>query len=177
MKATLLSALAVLAGTGLLFVPALQAQSIGLGVAVSAAPAQYPGTYTGQYPGTSPRQYPSGPYGRGRGYSGVDDYARSNGFRDGYDKGFEDARDRDRFDPRRHRWYRNGDRGYDRSYRMSRRQYEDLYRQGFLTGYQAGYRDGQRGYYGPGYGTPYPPYTSRPPRRGPTWGGWMYFRF
>lgn len=164
MKATLFSALAVLTATAVLFVPALAAQSAGIGMAVQAAPGQYPRQYPGQYP----QPYPRGPAARGPGYYGADDYAYSNGFSDGYDKGFDDARDRDRYDPRRHRWYRGGDRGYDGGYRMSRRQYGDIYRQGFLRGYDAGFRDAQRGYrgnFGPGYGGsrpgPYPPRWDR----------------
>ena len=36
------------------------------------------------------------------------------GYYDGYEKGWDDARDRDRYDLMRHRWYRSGDRGYER---------------------------------------------------------------
>lgn len=42
--------------------------------------------------------------------------AWQNGHRDGYEKGVEDARDRDSYDPVRHSRYRNADRGYDRRY-------------------------------------------------------------
>ena len=116
--------------------------------AVSAPRPQYP-----QGPGSAPYPDRTG-NGRGRGYgsgygtgNGYDDYARSTGYRDGYDQGFDASRDRDRFDPRRERWYREGDRGYKRDAYMTRNRYKDVYRRGFLEGYQAGYRDAQRGYY------------------------------
>ena len=132
--------------------------SIGQQYPPYSQPAPYP-----QRPGAAP--YP-GQRGNGRGYGygdgyGYDDYARSTGYRDGYEKGLDAARDRDRFDPRRERWYRSGDRGYMRDARMSRDQYKDIYRRGFVSGYEAGYRDGQYGYRGygqqprggyPGYG-------------------------
>ena len=61
------------------------------------------------------------------------------GARDGFEKGREDARDNDRFDPRRHKWYRAGDREYNDRY-GPRDRYQDEYRRGFLTGYERGYR-------------------------------------
>ncbi|HUF46245.1 MAG TPA: hypothetical protein VMM93_00450 [Vicinamibacterales bacterium] len=66
--------------------------------------------------------------------------ARDNGYRDGYLKGREDARDRDSYDPARHRWYRNGDRGYERHY-GPRPFYENAYRDGFRVGYDRAYRE------------------------------------
>ena len=54
--------------------------------------------------------------------------------------GREDAGDRDSYDPARHRWYRNGDRGYERIY-GPRDFYENAYRDGFRQGYDRGYRD------------------------------------
>jgi len=78
-----------------------------------------------------------GGYGAGPqyGYS----VAFENGRRDGYQKGQEDVRDRDPFDPRRQSWYREGDRGYNSRY-SSRDQYKDEYRRGFSAGYEQGYR-------------------------------------
>ncbi|HXW06105.1 MAG TPA: hypothetical protein VD833_12790 [Vicinamibacterales bacterium] len=96
---------------------------------VSRGPYGYP-----QYPNRS--GYPGSPgYGYGYG-SGV---AFENGTRDGYDKGREDARDRDSFDPLRHKWYRSGDRHYKKEY-GPKQQYQDAYRQGFREGYERGYR-------------------------------------
>ena len=115
--------------------------------------------------------YPQGPGypgrpgdARGYGYgSGYDEYALSTGYRDGYEQGLDASRDRDRFDPRRERWYREGDRGYKRDARMSRDRYKELYRRGFLDGYEAGYRDAQYGYSRGGYGHgAQPPYGGRP---------------
>ncbi|MBA3296487.1 MAG: hypothetical protein H0U19_06095 [Acidobacteria bacterium] len=62
------------------------------------------------------------------------------GARDGYEKGREDVRDNDRYDPRRHKWYREGDRDYNSRY-GSREQYKDEYRRGFTSGYDQGYRE------------------------------------
>ncbi len=58
-------------------------------------------------------------------------------------KGREDAKDGDRYDPRRHNWYRDGDRGYNNRY-GSREQYKAAYRDAFERGYAQGYRE-----YGP----------------------------
>lgn len=84
-----------------------------------------------------------GPYGypAGRG----DRYATAFdiGARDGLEKGREDARDNDRYDPRRHKWYREGDRDYNDRY-GSRERYKDEYRRGFLAGYDRGYREWRR---------------------------------
>lgn len=87
--------------------------------------------YYGRSPG-----YPSSRYGYG--YSKAFD----RGYREGFDKGRDDARDNDRYDPRRHKWYREGDRGYDRD-DGPREQYKAAYRDGFLRGYDDGYRDGR----------------------------------
>jgi hypothetical protein len=102
-----------------------------------------------QYPPPPPYQGRPGPgsYGGHREYGGRE-YALNRGFNDGYEQGFEAARDRDRFDPRRERWYRDAERGYDRDYRMSRGEYRDVYRRGFIDGYETGYRDAQRGWRG-----------------------------
>ena len=90
------------------------------------------------------RRY-SGRYGNGRyddrgyGYpSGRNDRYLSPfdiGVRDGIEKGREDARDNDRFDPRRHKWYREGDHDYNDRY-GSRDRYKDEYRRGFVSGYE-----------------------------------------
>lgn len=86
--------------------------------------------------------YRGGPgYGRGRG--GRADIAFTRGFDDGYRKGFEDGRDRDRRDPWRHGWYRDGDRGY-RGDHGPRVLYQRSYRSAFEQGYDQGYDDGRR---------------------------------
>jgi hypothetical protein len=87
----------------------------------------------------------SGGYGsRGGGYGayggGYYSPALDNGIRDGYEKGREDVRKNRSFDPRRHSWYRSGDRHYEREYGPKER-YEDVYRRGFQEGYERGYRE------------------------------------
>ena len=99
----------------------------------------------GAYGGRAVPRYEPG-YGRpgpGGGYGGYGGYANEaydRGHREGYEKGVEDGRDNDRFDPVRHKWYREGDRGYNSRY-GSREQYKNAYRQAFRQGYEQGYRD------------------------------------
>ena len=90
----------------------------------------YPNTYPG-YPQQSPGGY--------RDYGGA---ALQNGANDGYEKGVEDAHKNRSYDPRRHEWYRSGDRHYDGRF-GSREQYKDPYRRGFMDGYDRGYREGR----------------------------------
>ncbi|HEY7501909.1 MAG TPA: hypothetical protein VH740_25535 [Vicinamibacterales bacterium] len=89
-----------------------------------------------------PEQYPRGGYGYpGQGSTRYNySPAFNNGVTDGYEKGREDARDRDSYDVLRHKWYREGDRHYKSEY-GSRQQYENLYREGFKDGYDRGYRE------------------------------------
>jgi len=79
------------------------------------------------YPYSYPRTYPSyggygGGYGRGGGYNSYDE---QKGFRDGLDRGQEDARDRRSPTPNNSEHFRNGNAAY---------------RAGFARGYQQGYR-------------------------------------
>jgi hypothetical protein len=71
-----------------------------------------------------------------RGYNAV---AYDNGYRDGVEKGREDAGDRDSYDPVRHSRYRSADRGYNSRY-GTKEQYKLTYRDGFEAGYAEGYR-------------------------------------
>jgi hypothetical protein len=64
--------------------------------------------------------------------------AYDNGFRDGLEKGREDVRDNDSYDPVRHSRYRSADRGYNQRY-GTKEQYKLTYRDGFEAGYQQGY--------------------------------------
>lgn len=75
-------------------------------------------------------------------YRGYSDPAYQRGYDDGYRQGFDAARDGERYDVRRERWYRSADRGYDRRY-GSRNQWQRVYRDGFTQGYDLGYRDGR----------------------------------
>ena len=95
-----------------------------------------------QYPGSYP--YPDARYPQQRG----GDYGyQSEGFRRGYEdglnKGREDMRDGDSFDPARHSWYRSADRGYNSRY-GSRDEYKSEYRRGFLAAYESVHDGRQR---------------------------------
>jgi hypothetical protein len=83
-----------------------------------------------------------GPSPRLRGYQ---EQAFARGYSDGWRKGVDDGRDRDRYDPARHGDYRDADEGYSRSY-GSKDAYRNNYRSGFRQGYEGGYRDGNRGW-------------------------------
>jgi hypothetical protein len=75
-----------------------------------------------------------------RGSGGFQEAASARGFSDGYERGLNDGRDRDRYDPVGSRDYRDGDNGYSGSY-GSRDAYKNNYRAGFRQGYEEGYRD------------------------------------
>lgn len=87
------------------------------------------------------RRVPGPSSGRGRG--GFQDPAFARGYSDGYARGQDDGRDRDRYDPVRHRDYRDAKDGYFRDY-GARQAWENNYRAGFRQGYEEGYRDGTR---------------------------------
>ena len=67
------------------------------------------------------------------------DSAARNGYRDGLEVGQRDARDGQRLDPARAKWYRDGDRDYDQRY-GSRDDYRRAYRAAFQQGYEEGFR-------------------------------------
>jgi flagellar biosynthesis/type III secretory pathway protein FliH len=79
-----------------------------------------------------------------RGARGYQEPAYARGYSDGFEKGLDDGRDRDRYDPVRHSDYREADQGYSGSY-GSKDAYKNNYRSGFRQGYDAGYRDGTGG--------------------------------
>ena len=89
--------------------------------------------YDNRYPG---RYEPRYPYGNAR--YGLMAVPYQNGYRDGLEKGREDARDRDSFDPVRHSRYRSADHGYERRY-GSKDEYRLIYRDGFEAGYREAY--------------------------------------
>jgi flagellar biosynthesis/type III secretory pathway protein FliH len=78
-----------------------------------------------------------------RGQGGYQEPAFARGYSDGFEKGLDDGRDRDRYDPVGHNAYREGDEGYYGQY-GSRDVYRNNYRSGFRSGYEDGYRDGTR---------------------------------
>jgi hypothetical protein len=99
-------------------------------------------------PNSSP--YPDERYGQRRGDEyGYSSDAYRRGYDDGVTKAREDVRDGDSFDPARHSWYRDGDRGYNSRY-GSRDEYRSEYRRGFLAAYEATH-DGRRGSSRPGW--------------------------
>ena len=80
--------------------------------------------------------------GRDRRWSrGYQEPATARGYRDGYEKGLDDLRDGDRYDPVRHGDYKSADNGYEREY-GSKDAYRNNYRVGFRQGYEDGYRRG-----------------------------------
>jgi hypothetical protein len=84
-----------------------------------------------------PRISPQDRYGRGQ--TRYTTPAFQSGYRDGLEKGREDADDNDRYDPNRHSWYRSATRGYEDEF-GSRADYQSRYREGFDNGYAEGYR-------------------------------------
>jgi hypothetical protein len=88
--------------------------------------------------------YPSAPtYGGSYGGNYGFNPGYDRGYREGLDKGRDDGKHHDSYDPRREKWYRDGDRGYKDEY-GPRRTYENSYRDGFLRGYDQGYRERNR---------------------------------
>ena len=79
------------------------------------------------------RNYPSRGYGNQM-YRVAQDY----GYRDGINKGAEDARDRDRYAPERASEYKKATNGYDSDYR-NKDGYKQAYRDAFQRGYDEGY--------------------------------------
>ena len=71
------------------------------------------------------------------------DPASATGYRHGYDLGLLDGQDGHRYDPVRHRDYRDGQSGYVSSY-GSKDAYRTNFRTGFRQGYEDGYREGAR---------------------------------
>lgn len=83
--------------------------------------------------------------GRGRANTNqiYQDPASASGYDAGYDLGMVDGRGGQRYDPVRHRDYRDADRGYKKSY-GSQDGYKNNFRAGFRQGYEEGYREGAR---------------------------------
>ena len=94
--------------------------------------------YGNNYPyGSSNDRY--GYPNRDNGRYGVNSVAYDNGYREGLEKGIQDARDRKSFDPVRYKEYRNADQGYNSRY-GTKDQYKLTFRNGFESGYSQGYR-------------------------------------
>jgi hypothetical protein len=86
-----------------------------------------------------PSPYPSTRYPNTRGTYRYTSVAFDNGYNDGLDKGREDSRDRDSYDPNRHSRYRSADHGYEKRY-GSKDDYRQIYRDGFRAGYDDAFR-------------------------------------
>jgi hypothetical protein len=69
--------------------------------------------------------------------------AFARGYDDGYARGLGDGRAKDRYDPVRHKDYREADQGYAGTY-GSKDAYRNNYRAGFRQGYDDGYRASTR---------------------------------
>ena len=82
--------------------------------------------------------YPAYPRASNRGYGSYGSMAAQNGYRDGFEAGRNDARDRERFDPVRAKRYREGDHDYDNR-DGARDDYKRDYRAAFDQGYREGY--------------------------------------
>ena len=89
------------------------------------------------------RQQNKSPRGRGNVSRTYHDAANLKGYESGWDLGVLDGGDGERYDPVRHRDYRDADRGYVSSY-GSRDGYKTKFRAGFRQGYEDGYREGTR---------------------------------
>jgi hypothetical protein len=74
---------------------------------------------------------------------GYQELAFAKGYESGYARGVSDGREGERYDPVRHREYREADQGYTRNY-GSLDAYKNNYRAGFRQGYEHGYREGAR---------------------------------
>ena len=99
----------------------------------------------GVYDRTYPNTYPTYPNNNGNSGYGYNSVPYDNGYRDGLEKGREDAKDRDSYDPVRHSWYRSGDRGYNSRYGT-----KDSYKLAYRDGFEAGYGQAYRGLNGSG---------------------------
>ena len=71
------------------------------------------------------------------------DPASTSGYDSGYDLGVADGQDGQRYDPVRHKDYRDAMRGFASTY-GSKDAYKTNFRTGFRQGYEDGYREGAR---------------------------------
>jgi hypothetical protein len=106
---------------------------------------RYRGYGYGAPRGAYPYPYPSAgtPYPYPAGAPAYSSPAAQIGFRDGYEVGRNDARDRESFDPVRSSRYRSADHEYDHRY-GPKEEYKRIYRDAFQRGYDQGYREYRR---------------------------------
>ncbi len=82
-------------------------------------------------------------YGGSPAAGGYREPASARGYSDGYERGLDDAKHHNRYDPVGEKDYRDGDEGYKSSY-GSKEAYKNNYRTGFRQGYEDGYRGAAR---------------------------------
>jgi hypothetical protein len=84
-----------------------------------------------------------GYYGNGGYSNNVYRYAQQNGYRDGLNKGTEEASRNKRYNPQGTSTYKNATNGYEGRY-GNKDAYKQAYRQAFLDGYDRGYNQNSR---------------------------------
>ena len=104
----------------------------------------YYGNNGGYYGGNNGYYGGNNGYYGGGGYNSLAREAQQNGYRDGYNKGIEDAREGHN-NPQGTSLYRNATNGYDRAY-GNRNAYQQAYRQAFLQGFQNAQNRSRGGY-------------------------------
>ena len=107
----------------------LACAAVGMPSTGEAGPGRGPARSQEKHVGNTPRIF--------------QDPASTRGYENGYDLGLLDARKGERYDPVRHRDYRDANRGYASSH-GSRDGYKTNFRTGFRQGYEDGYREGTR---------------------------------
>ncbi|HXH25068.1 MAG TPA: hypothetical protein VNI78_07455 [Vicinamibacterales bacterium] len=75
--------------------------------------------------------------------SPINEPAYARGYDEGRQRGLQDGREGERYDPARHRPYRDAEDGYSENY-GSKEAYRNNYRAGFREGYDEGYRQGTK---------------------------------
>jgi hypothetical protein len=117
-------------------------------LAISTAALLLTGAASARASTAAPQWDRRSPYSYDRGW---DEFGERRGFengqRDGYSKGFDDARHHRRPDVDRQKWYRHGDHDYNHSY-GSKDEYRIGYRRGFERGYERAFREGREGWEG-----------------------------
>jgi hypothetical protein len=107
----------------------LACAAVGMPITGEAGPGRGPTRGQEKHAGSTPRIF--------------QDPASAKGYENGYDLGLFDGRNGERYDPVRHRDYRDANRGYASSH-GSRDGYKTNFRTGFRQGYEDGYREGTR---------------------------------
>ena len=121
----------------------LAATVIGATLSVPLASEAGPGRGRGRFDQKQARAAQDDAARRGSASRTYQDPATAKGYDSGYERGLADGREGQRYDPVRHRDYRDAERGYVSGY-GSRDGYKTNFRSGFRQGYEDGYREGTR---------------------------------